>query len=77
MILSTPLIKVRPIFRSIPCFVSGIPVAFATLRLRTSMPMARRGEKEVPGIPNIFICLLVLVCVAKFGKFCAVFLRAN
>ena len=77
MILPTSLIKVRPILRSSPCLVNGIPVALATLRLSTSMPIARRGEKEVPGIPSIFICGVVLNSSAKVGMVCEAFLRIN
>lgn len=46
---------VLPIFLSRPCFVVGMPVAFAIDLLSTSTPNARLGEKDVPGIPNIFI----------------------
>lgn len=77
MILPTSLMIERPILRSRPCFVRGIPVALAMFLLRTSMPKARRGEKEVPGIPSIFICGVVFICSAKVGTVCEAFLRIN
>lgn len=53
--LVIPLITVLPIFLSSPCFVVGIPVFFAIDLLSTSIPKARLGEKDVPGIPKIFM----------------------
>lgn len=50
------LIMMRPTFLSSPCLVVGIPVVRAIVRFSTSTPRARLGEKDVPGIPNIFMC---------------------
>ena len=52
-------------------------MALAMFLLRTSMPKARRGEKEVPGIPSIFICGVVLICNAKVGMLYEAFFRVN
>ena len=49
------LMMMRPTFLSRPCLVVGMPVVRAIVRLRTSTPRARLGEKVVPGIPNIFM----------------------
>lgn len=55
MAFTMDLMIMRPAFLSIPCLVVGTPVARAIERLRMSTPRARLGEKEVPGIPNIFM----------------------
>ena len=49
------MIKDLPIFLSMPCFVVGIPVALAIVRLITSTPNALLVENDVPGILKIFI----------------------
>ena len=71
--LRTSLMIVRPILRSTPCLVRGTPVALAMFLLMTSTPNALRGEKEVPGSPNIIIgimCLKSLVFLhLKLPKF--------
>ena len=55
--LITDLMTARPILRSSPCLVVGMPVARATLLLRTSIPNARLIEIDDPGIPAIFMVL--------------------
>ena len=52
-----------PSFRCLPCFVVGMPVAFAILPFAEEIPVARFKLNDSPGIPLFFFAIFLFLLI--------------